>query len=131
MTNTTAVPHTPEPGRVAQCRLLDKCQDNDARVKLQFARGQLQKGRIVQVYVMDTGRIDAETKGSRAVALLAMFIAGCEDVASAQVVQRAKRPQGKGTGSGGAVRSATLTPLGYIPPEDPAPGQSRKSKPSR
>ena len=85
----------------------------------------------MQVYVIDTGRIDAETKGSRAVALLAMLTTGCEDVASAHIVQGAKRPQGKGTGSGGTVRSATLTPLGYVPPEYPAPGQSRKSKPSR
>ena len=42
-------------------RLVDRSADRDVRIKLQFVRGQLEKGRIIQVYVMDTGRIGALT----------------------------------------------------------------------
>ena len=40
---------------------MDRSADRDVKIKLQFVRGQLEKGRIIQVYVMDTGRIGAHT----------------------------------------------------------------------
>ena len=40
---------------------MDRSADRDVKIKLQFVRGQLEKGRIIQVYVMDTGRIGALT----------------------------------------------------------------------
>ena len=102
---------------------MDKSADHDVQVKLQFARGQLEKGRVIQLYVMDTGRLESSSKTSRAAAIMATFREGVADLASAAVVQGAKRPQGKGAGGpGGTVLCSTLTPLGL---QDSTSGGSR------
>lgn len=114
--------------RVKEMRLVDKSADHDVDTKMNFARGQLEKGRIVQVYIMDTGRMEPGTTTSRAATIMARLGEGVADLASVTAVQGAKRPQGKGIGGpGGSLVCATFTPLGYKPPAQPAPGQARKS----
>eukprot|EP00320_Phaeocystis_rex_P009951 CAMPEP_0119086066 /NCGR_PEP_ID=MMETSP1178-20130426/136362_1 /TAXON_ID=33656 /ORGANISM="unid sp, Strain CCMP2000" /LENGTH=205 /DNA_ID=CAMNT_0007069169 /DNA_START=239 /DNA_END=856 /DNA_ORIENTATION=+ len=114
--------------RVKELRLVDRSADHDVETKLNFARGQLEKGRIIQVYIMDTGRLEPGSKSSRAEAIMERLGDGVADLASVLINKGVKRPQGKGIGGpGGSLIGATLTPKGYAPPPDPAPGQRRKS----
>lgn len=114
--------------RIKELRLVDKSADHDVATKMNFARGQLEKGRVVQVYVMGTGRLEPGTTTLRATTIMARLGEGVADLATVTAVQGAKRPQGKGIGGpGGSLLCATFTPLGYKPPPQPAPGQARKS----
>lgn len=92
--------------KVKEVRLVDRSADRDVKIKLQFVRGQLEKGRIIQVYVMDTGRIETESKAPRASSIMARIREGVTDLATVAVVQGAKRPQGKG--AGGPAATAVL-----------------------
>jgi len=116
---------TNKEARIKEVRLVDKSADHDVDTKMNFARGQLEKGRIVQVYILGTGRLEPGSTTSRAATIMARLGDGVADLASVTAVQGAKRPQGKGIGGpGGSLICATFTPLGYKPP---APGQRRTS----
>ena len=96
---------------------MDRSADRDVKIKLQFVRGQLEKGRIIQVYVMDTGRIGAltspqyfshamqtyfphavcaepDSKAPRASSIMARIREGVTDLATVAVVQGATWPWG-------------------------------------